>query len=61
MMNKKEKACRSDKPGAVVMRLVSWLKYMFFPTYRRSRLIIKYLRQGYNTQEAMIKVGAIKA
>ena len=55
-------AVAADKLGTMVkMKVKSLFKYVFFPTYRRSWLILRYLRQGYNTQEAMAKVGAIKA
>ncbi len=52
----------ADKLGIIrKMKKKNLFKYVFFPTYRRSCLILRYLRQGYNTQEAMAKVGAIKA
>jgi hypothetical protein len=43
------------------MKLKSLLKYIFCPAYRRSLQIARYLRQGYDAQQALAKVGVIEA
>ena len=43
------------------MKFKSLLKYILCPAYRRSCQIARYLRRGYNAQEALAKVGVIEA
>jgi len=47
----------------VKTKIKEFLKYftsITSPTRRRSRLVIRYLRLGYNAQEALAKVGVIE-
>jgi hypothetical protein len=37
------------------------LRYIFCPAYRRSCQIARYLRRGYDAQQALAKVGVIEA
>ncbi|MFC2024606.1 hypothetical protein ACFLTJ_03445 [Chloroflexota bacterium] len=52
---------KTRKPGETRARLKSLVKYILFPSYRRSYQIANYQRHGYTTQEALAKVKAIEA
>ena len=43
------------------MKIKNLFRFIFCPAYRRSCQIARYLRRGYNVQQALAKVGVIEA
>ena len=42
------------------VKIKSLLKFVFFPSWRLAYLVVKYVRKGYTTQEAMALAGVIE-
>jgi hypothetical protein len=46
---------------SMYIRIKSLLKYLLLPSWRRSYLLAKYIRDGLTVQEAMSLLGVIEA
>jgi hypothetical protein len=46
---------------SMYIKIKSLIKYLLFPSWRRSYLLAKYIRDGLTTQEAMSLLGVIEA
>jgi len=52
---------QTNKRWWIPMKIKNLLRFIFCPAYRRSCQIARYLRRGYNAQQALAKVGVIEA
>jgi len=46
---------------SIYIKMKSLLKYLLLPSWRRSYLLAKYIRNGLTAQEAMSLLGVIEA
>jgi hypothetical protein len=46
---------------SMYIKMKSLLKYLLFPSWRRSYLLTKYIRDGLTAQEAISLLGVIEA